>query len=304
MSVKLEITVADIALTLSAGYDSIKVYRSPTETSNYFEITTPTARIPLQTGVSNYEYTDYNGTTEHWYKVTFYDSSIPQESTYSDAFQGEYIDTAYSTASYPEEGVYTNLDRLILDKVRGYIGDKKELTRDYVSALGGFSSISADGFTHTLSNPRGWPVSVSLDNTLYTSTANPRVNDYQFVTFSGVQINTISGTLDIWYYHFRYSDSEILRVYNGLTPPYPLEAEDVTFELAVLSTAIEILISELFGSSASSGAEVDIFEEIRINPKVGLDSKYGNLKTLLALRQSMIDDIVGDDSDIFGVLID
>lgn len=306
MSVRLPIVVADIALTLAAGYDYVKVYRSPKETGDFFEITTPSQRVPLETGVSNYEYIDYNGTTEHWYKVTFYDSTLPQESAYSTAFKGEFVDTSFHTPRYPEEGVYTSLDRLIIDRVRTLVGDRKELTRDYVSANGGYSSISEDGYSHAFSNPKGWPVSVSLDGVYYDSADEPQVNDSQFITFSGIQINTVSGTLDVWYYHFRFSDSEILRTYNGLTPPYPLEACQVTFDLAVLCTTIELLMEELNATGATSGVEVDIFEEIRINPKVGLDSRFGILSALMKQKKDLLDALIAGfaDADIVGVLID
>ncbi len=304
MAVKVTITVADISGTLGAGYTKIKLYRSALETSGFDEITTSSTSVPLQAGVSEYQFIDAGGTTSHWYRYTYYDPNTPAETTYSSSFLGDFVDTNYALASYPEEGVFTNDDRLVLDKVRILIGDRKELTRDYVSAAAGYSSISSDGYSHTFSNPKGWPLRVTLDGTEYTTLVEPRVNDYQFITFSGTQINTVSGTLDVWYYHFRYSDAEIMRTYNGLTPPYPLEAEDVTFDLAILCTAIDILTSELNSSSSDSGVEVDIFEEIRINPKVGLDSRYANLKRLIAERDAIIDDIVNDDSDLFGVLID
>jgi hypothetical protein len=215
------------------------VYRSAEETSGFLEITTASSTIPLQSGDNDYEFIDASGTTSHWYRVTYYDPNTPAESTFSVSFVGDFYDTNFTAANYPEEGVFTNDDRLILDKVRVLVGDRKELTRDFVSSETGYSSISSDGYTHTLSNPKGWPVKVVLDDTAYTSIAEPVVNDYQFLTFSGTQISTTSGTLDIWYYHFRYSDAEVLRVYNGLTPPYPLEATDVTFDLAILCTAIE-----------------------------------------------------------------
>ncbi len=306
MAVQLTIEVTDISATLLAGYTKIKIYRSALETSGFDEITTSSTTVPLQIGVSDYEFIDAGGTTSHWYRYTYYDPNTPAESEFSSSFLGDYYDTNFTAANYPEEGVFTNDDRLVLDKVRSMIGDRKELTRDFVSAETGYSSISSDEYTHTLSNPKGWPVKVILDDVSYTTAANPVVNDYQFITFSGSQISTTSGTLDIWYYHFRFSDAEVMRAYNGLTPPYPLEAADVTFELAILCVAIELLSSELSGTSASSGVEVDIHEEIRINPKVGLDSRYANLKRLIAERDAIIAGIEDDtyDDDLFGVLID
>jgi len=306
VAIQLAITVADIASTLTAGYTHIKVYRSAEQTTGFSEITTPSTKIELQIGLSDYQWLDFNGTAEHWYSTTFFDENTPAETPFSTAFKGEFVDTNFTVTTYPEEGIYTNQDRLVIDKVRTLAGDKKELTRDYVSSTTGYTSISEDGFTHTLSNPRGWPVSVDLDDVSYTTKANPAVNDYQFITFSGIAVNTVSGTLDVWYYHFRNSDSEILRVYNGLTPPAPLTAAQVTFELAIVCTAIEILAGELRLTGAASGLEVDIFEEIRINPRVGLDSRFNDLKLLVAQKNKLIAEVLKQiiEDDLFGVLVD
>ena len=310
MAVNLSIAVADIAATLTAGFTHIKVYRSAEQDSGFGEITTSSSLIELVSGVSDYEFIDYNGTTEHWYRTTFFDGST--ESVFSASFQGTFVDTNFGSITYPAEAVFTSNDYFVIDKIRQLTGDRKELTRDYVSPATGYDSISEDGKTHTLSNPRGWPVSVLVDGVEFTSREEPTVNDFQFVTFSGsTTIAEVSGTVfDVWFYHFRTSDSEILRIYNGLTPPVPLTKEQVTFELAITCAAIEILTGELVLAGAISGLEVDIFEEIRINPKAGLDGRTGFLTDLLKRKQKMIDDIladaggINDPTKIFGVLID
>jgi len=307
MAVRVNITVFDITSTLSAGYTHIKVYRSSDETTGFAEITTPSSIILLVAGTSTYYFDDVGGTTNHWYKTTFYNNSTADESAFSTAFQGDYVDLVFSSANrYPEEGIFTNRDRLIIDRIRDLIGDRKELTRDYVSVLTGYDNVSEDQYSFTLSNPNGWPVQVNLDGTYYTTKSNPAVNGYQFITFSGTQISTTSGTLDVWYYHFRYSDSEILTAYNGQSPPYPLLADEVTFELSLLCAAVDLMESEVGGASAASGVEVDIFEEIRINPKVGLDSRTSTLQLLLKRKQDLVDKLSADaiSSDIYGVLID
>jgi hypothetical protein len=157
--------------------------------------------------------------------------------------------------------------------------------------------------THTLSNPRGWPLRVVLDEVEYTTLEEPRVNDYQFLTFSGT---TISGTsvLDVWYYHFRYSDSEILVTFNGLNPPPELEADQVTFDLAAVCAAIELLEGELRLFGVTSGSEVDIFQEIRINPKGGFDGRVSDLQALRKLKKELIAAILAENPNLFGVLID
>lgn len=309
MAIKLTIAVLDITSTLGLGYTHIKVYRSAEETTGFSEITTPTQRIALQAGVSVYTFIDGSGTTEHWYKTVFFDEDgVLADSTSSDAFMGDYFDTNFAPTTYPEEAVFTANDRYVVDRIRNLIGDPKQLTRDYVSVETGYSTVSVDGKTHSLSNPRGWPLKVELDGVEYTDEDEPRVNDYQFITFSGAAVNTTSGTLDVWYYHFRNSDTEILRTLNGLTPPPQLTADQVTFELAAVCAAIELLEGELRLFGVTSGSEVDIFQEIRINPKGGFDGRFKDLDALRKRKQALIDAILGELDNIHanldGVLID
>lgn len=304
MSVSLAIVVDDITNTIAAGYTHIKVYRSPEDDTGFFEITTPSVMLELQPGVSNYSFVDTSGTTQHWYKTTFYDANLPAESAFSDPFRGDFVDTNFRTATYPEEGLFTPYDRLVISRVRSLVGDRKEVSRDYISAETGYSSISSDGKTYTFSNPKGWPLSVELDGIEHTSLTDPYVQDYQFLTFSGSQVSTVSGVLDVWYYHFRYSDSEIMTAFNSLTAPYPLTPEDISFDFKILSVAIELLAAELSAAGVNSGVEVDIYEEIRINPKLGLDSRFSNLKRLMDQRDAMIALLLRDRYSLFGVLID
>lgn len=309
MAINLTITVADISATITLGYTHIRVYRSAEYDAGFLEITTTDTLIELVPGVSTYIFIDGSGTTEHWFRTTFVDAGgVLAESSSSASFLGEYLDANYSPTSYPEEATFTLNDRYVIDRVRNFIGDPRELTRDYVSSDTGYSSISHDEHTLTLSNPKGWPLSVTLDDVVYTSKEEPRVNDYQFITFSGVEISTTSGTLDVWYYHFRNSDAEILRVYNGLTPPTELTVAQVTFELSAIMTAIEILEKEFRQFAATSGSQVDIFQEIMINPKAGLDARLKDLQALRKRMSDLIDEILdaagGINADLYGVLID
>lgn len=310
MAIRLTITVTNIAATLALGYTHIKVYRSAEQLTGFSEITTPSSIIPLVAGVSVYTFDDSTATTKHWYTTTFFDADgVVAETSQSTAFVGTFVDTRFSPVSYPPEHFFTSDDFFVIDAIRNLIGDPKLLTRDYVSSTTGYDSISEDGFTHTLSNPAGWPLSVTLDGVEYTTLSEPRVNDYQFVTFSGVQVNTTSGTLDVWFDHSRYSDAYVLRVYNALTPPSPLEADEVTFELAALCAAIEILSLEHRLLGAISGSEVDIFQEIKINPKGGITGRQDDLDSLRARKAAIIASIVSEQdginsSDLSGVLID
>ena len=312
MAISLSINVADIAATLGLGYTHIKVYRSPEQVNGYTEITTPGSLIELQAGVSAYSFIDGSGTTEHWYATTFFDiNEVLTESLPGLAFRGTFLDQKFQSISYPSEAVFTNNDYYIIDRVRTLIGDPKQLTRDYVSPETGYSSISLDGFTHSLSTPRGWPLQIVLDGLEYTDDDEVAVNDFQFITFSGTQISTVSGVLDVWYYQFRNSDTEILQKFNSLNPPQCLEPDEVPFELAAVCVAIEILEAELRLFGVTSGSEVDIFEEIRINPKGGFDGRVNDLKNLYDRKKALLEKAIeesaaadGINRDICGVLID
>lgn len=309
MAISLNIPVLDITGTLALGYSHIKVYRSAEKSTGFSALTSSSTHIPLVAGVSDYTFIDGGGTTEHWYTTTFIDSDgILAESAASAAFRGDFFDTNFSPITYPEEAVFSPNDRYIIDRMRSITGDPKQLTRDYVSVDTGYSSISIDRTTHTLSNPRGWPLRVQLDNIEYTDKTEPRVNDYQYLTFSGTQISTVSGTLDVWYYHFRNSDTELLRVFNGATLPCELTADQVPFELALICAAIEILEGEVRLFGVTSGSEIEIFQEIRINPKGGLSGRLADLDALRKRKAELLactlKELGGLNADIWGALID
>ena len=309
MAISLSIPVLDISATLVLGYTHIRVYRSAEQASGFSPLTTSASDVLLQAGVSVYDFIDGSGTTEHWYITTFVDADgVQAETTSSAAFRGDFFDTNFSPITYPEEAVFSANDRYVIDRLRNMVGDPKQLTRDYVSADTGYSSVSIDGTTHTLSNPQGWPLRVTLDGTEYVTADEPRVNDYQYITFSGTTIANSTSTLDVWYYHFRNSDTELLRVFNGLTPPPQLSAAEVPFELALICAAIETLEAEMRLFGVTSGSEIEIYQEIRINPKGGFSGRLDDLKSLRERKAKMLDsvleDLGGANKDICGVLID
>lgn len=305
MAIRLNMTVANIAATLAAGYTHLRIYRSAEYSSGFSEITTTSTLIELLPGVSAYSFLDGNGTTEHWYRSSYVDTSgVVSETSPSASFAGDYEDTNFVATTYPSEAVFTNYDFYVIDKVRNIIGDPRELTRDYISSSTSYSDVSTDGYSLTFSNPKGWPLKVTLDGQDYISKDEPRVNDYQFLTFSGTTINTTSGTLDVWYYHFRNSDTEVLRTFNGLTTPVGLTAAQVTFDLSVVLAGIELLEKELRQFSITSGSKVDIYEEIGIDPSAGITSRMKDLADLRARKDELIDAILVDDPELFGVLID
>jgi hypothetical protein len=305
MAVSLTIDVPTANTLLTAGYTHIKIYRSTSETIGFSEITSSSSRVALQLNVTSYQYTDKGGTVAHWYLYTFYGSAVT-ESVISAAFQGEYIDTSFSPITYPVEMDVSVDDRFVLERIRLLIGDKKEVTRDYVSSSTGYDNVSIDGYTYSLSNPKGWPLKVVLDGLSYTTLTDPIVIDFQYLTFSGSAITT-SGTLDLWYHHFRFSDSEILQAYHTVSVPPCLDPDDVTVELAAVLASLDLLTAELRLYGINSATEIEIYQEIRINPKGGLDSRAADLQKLAQLRDKLIEDILAcavTDNGVSGVLID
>jgi len=313
MAISLNIPVTSIVATISAGYTHIRVYRSAEQFLGYTALTSSTSDLLLSLSESVYTFVDGGGSTEHWYTVTFVDvNGVVPPSEASPAFRGSFFDTNFSPITYPEEAVFTSNDRYIIDRMRSVVGDPKQLTRDFVSPDTGYSNMSIDQATLTFSNTRGWPLRVVLDGVDYTDITEPRVNDYQFLTFSGTQVSTISGTLDVWYYHFRNSDVELLRTFNNLTPPPELLPAEVPFELALLCASIEILEAEVRLFGVTSGSEIEIFQEIRINPKGGLTGRLADLAALRSRKEALLARVVkklgsaGDIllTDIDGTLID
>jgi hypothetical protein len=307
VAISLDIGVTDIAATLAFGYTHIRVYRSADEDSGFTEITTTSTLVELVAGTSTYNFIDSGGTGEHWYRTTFVDvNGVVAESSASASFLGDYLDTNFSPINYPAEATFTSREMYVVARLRNLVGDPRELSRDYISADTTYSNVSTDKKSVALSNPRGWPLRVVLDGTDYTSSEEPRVNDYQFVTFSGIEISTVSGTLDIWYYHFRNSDSELLNVFNGLTVPPELTADQVTFELSLVTAAVEVLEKEFRLFTATSSTQVDIYQEISINPRAGVDARLEDLEALRKRKKDLIDEILSEaaSDDIYGVLIE
>jgi len=90
-------------------FDKIRIYRSTSETGSYSLIGT----IDISSGTST-SYVDTDGTSSHWYKVTYYNSITTKESDFSDPQQGGVSDWYIF--------VQTDLDYLI-GLLRIHLGD-------------------------------------------------------------------------------------------------------------------------------------------------------------------------------------
>ena len=248
--VKLTIVVSDIDTVYSAGFRYILIYRSDSYDGTY----TYLDNVSLKPSVTSYEYVDTEGTDRNWYKSRYANSVPPPEptllSSFSDPVRGESV--LYHNVTYPSEISLSDSEETIVKKVRHLIGDSKKLDRDYVASC--YTNVQPDGYTYVLEN-RGWPVYISLNNVEKTSLEDPYVDGYRFLKFAE-QISTVTGTLDIYYYSFRWSDREILDFYNNCLIPPGLTSTTVTSDHLVLQTAIDLLESENWDDYISDGARI------------------------------------------------
>jgi hypothetical protein len=87
-TIKIKWRVEELANVLSQ-FNTQKVYRSTTGISGvYSELTIPSNRVDLISGVTEYYFDDINGDASYYYKVTFFNSSTSNESTASDPISG------------------------------------------------------------------------------------------------------------------------------------------------------------------------------------------------------------------------
>jgi hypothetical protein len=73
MAIKLTIDVVDITDVLQV-WNQIKVFKAPTISGTYAEVTTAATRIALKANQTEYEFVDPTGISTDWYKVAYYNS--------------------------------------------------------------------------------------------------------------------------------------------------------------------------------------------------------------------------------------
>jgi len=280
--VRLTFVVNDIQNLWTLGYRNILIYRSTDENGlySYFNF------VHLKPNVKKYYFTDTTGDIYTWYKIRYSNTVPPPDptliSSYSDAFNGEEI-TLYHNITYPSEVQLSDSDLSLVNKIRTLIGDSKELDRDYVHEC--YANVEPDGYTYKLENI-GWPVYISLDGIEKTDLSDPIVNGYRYLTFSGM-INTVTGTLDIYYYTFRWSDREIIENYYNCIIPPGLTSSTVTTDHLILQTAINLLESENWRDYIENGARVDD-DSTRYDPTPGFNARERAIKRL----RKQLDDLI------------
>lgn len=246
----LTITVRSVT-QVDAVFDQLLVYRADTINGPFTVVTTFTL-----SGAGSYTLLDTDTTPGKYYKTQYKNSFTLITSVFSELAQETGIFSEYtvptSTASYPPEVALTEQDREIVESIRVTLGDYGIIERDYFSSsdpnsqYACASQISADEKTWELIEFKGWPQRVVINGTEKTTIADPQVLGYRFLTFSGAS-PCITGTLDIYYNHFRFSDREIILAYDragNLLASCGLDASQITTEMLIMQASILLLEGE------------------------------------------------------------
>jgi len=246
----LTITVRSVS-SVEAVFDQLLVYSASSANGPFTTLVT----IPL-TSAGTYSALDTATTPGTYYKAQYYNSATLVSSVFSELAQETGIFSEYtvptSTASYPPEIALTEQDREIVESIRVSLGDFGVIERDYYNSADPNSSfacaanISADQKTWELIEYKGWPQRVVLNGTEKTSITDPQVLGYRFLTFSGASA-AITGTLDVFYNHFRFSDHEIILAYDragNFLVSCGLDASQITTEMLILQASILLLEGE------------------------------------------------------------
>ncbi|MHA2112564.1 MAG: hypothetical protein ACXADW_10785 [Candidatus Hodarchaeales archaeon] len=290
--IQLTIYVSDIT-TVMATFTHIRIYTSSSETGTYTHL----AYVTLVAGQSTYEYIHVAGTTDTWYKSSYWSSST--ESSLSDAVQGS-VSELYHYPTYPSEVDFSSDEDNIIRKIRRYIGDLKGLERLYISSADDSdSTVQDDGVTIDLEK-KGWPVYIDLNGTEKTTDADPIVQGYQFLTFSGT-IGDSDYPIDIWYYTFKFSDRQVYEAYGDAFMPVGLSATTVTQDHLILQASIDLLENMNAEDIVEDGAMVRD-GATTYDPEPGLRERDAMIKRL----RKMLDDLIKRAmfGDLTGVLLD
>jgi hypothetical protein len=275
--IKLTIYVDDVSTVIAAGFTQCFVYRADSETGTYVSI----HNFSLVAGTSTYYHTDATGDATKWYKSRYYNPTAAIYSSYSDPVQGEEAELFHSI-TYPQETYLGTSDETKVKKIRVLIGDAKEVRREYQAECQ--SSVSEDGHTYEL-DQKGWPLYISLSDIEMTSSANPYFDGYRYLTFSGTIGETDS--IDIWYYTFRWSDSEIIDHYNNTMIPPGLTSSTVSMDHLILQAAIDLLEAENWRDYIENGARISD-SDTEWDPSPGYRARESAIKRL----QKRLDDLV------------
>ena len=228
----------------------------------------------------DYYYTDPDGLGTDWYTSRYFNSTTSGTSGWTPPILGE-TNNIFCNPMYPPETMIGSTDKMIIDRIRLYIGDPVELNLDQGEW---FESNFSDHNNVYILEEKGWPASINLYGVQYTDSKNPCVNGNKFLKFQdGLAFvpTTISGNQDIsiWYYTFRKSDREILSAYDTTWPPYPLTADSCTQEVFMLQAAYDLLVGETWEAISEDGASITDHND-SYNPCCGLSARKDMLDAL------------------------
>lgn len=209
-------------------------------------------------------YCDLTSTPQLYYKAQFYNSNTMISSVFSEVAQETGIFSQFTvpetTATYPPEIALSDDDREITESIRITLGDSGLIERDSFSASDPQSNaacaaqIDLAGCTWELEEWKGWPQKVVLNGVEKTDINDPQVIGYRYLSFSGTS-PCITGSLDVYYNTFRFSDREILMAYDrarNLLVACGLTEDRITTEMRIMQAAILLLEGEV--RDVSSGA--------------------------------------------------
>lgn len=240
-------------------------------------------------GSSIYTFLDTGTAPGKYYKTQYFNNISMVSSVFSELAQETGIFSEYTvpttTATYPPEIALSKQDREIVESIRITLGDLGIIERDFFdssdsqSKFACSSQISSDEKTWELLEWKGWPQRVVINSVEKTSITDPQILGYRYLTFSGVQA-CITGTLDIFYNSFRFSDREVLLAYDragNLLVSCGLSSGQITTEMLIMQAAILLLEGELRQS-----------QEKAVSIRDG-DTTYDNTRGVVSRTQDLAD---------------
>lgn len=260
MPYEIKVEIDDVA-TVKLLYNEIHLYRFESETeidaSNGVEITqmsSPPTKV-LDVNYSTYIFVDApGGVGPYWYRARYEIpvGAAPTYSSFSDPIRGGTISKIFHNISYPNEVNLTDAEEAIVNKIRVLAGDRKRLIHDYMSTCQ--SRLSDNGHTVEMKS-KGWPVYILLNSIEMVSPSDPYVDGYKYLTFSGSIEET--DTIDMYYYSFRNSDTEIYDTYNRTIIPPGLTTTTVTIDHMTIQAAIDVLEAESWQLYNDEGVKIE-----------------------------------------------
>lgn len=280
--IKLTIEVTNIALVISL-YDRIYIDTSTAEAGTYTFIDS----IVLVAGVSTYTYDHTAGTSDTWYRSSFFNTSTSARSSYSASVKGT-SPTLFTTISYPVEFDFDATEELTIRNIRRLIGDPKGLTRLYIDGTDDLNctsvSILEDNKTIEMEET-GWPVYIAVDGTEFTTLGDPVVQGYMYLTFSGSAF-TGSEVIEIWQHTFRLSDRQVHQAYSDAMVPPLVSVDCVTVDHLMLQAAIDLLEGLLMEDSMQDMALIRD-DQTMFDPSAGQAALRERGKAIDRLRKQL-----------------